>query len=72
VGVDVETISSVNIKNDVFPERNFTDAEVSPSFPARVSVKEAVFKPLQVPSQGPGAGMRNIEILSMVVFIVSR
>ncbi|CZR60182.1 related to 3-oxoacyl-[acyl-carrier protein] reductase [Phialocephala subalpina] len=73
VGVDVETISSINIENDVFLERNFTDAEreyceraVNPraSFAGRWSAKEAVFKSLQVPSQGPGAGMRDIEILS--------
>ncbi|KYK59615.1 fatty acid synthase subunit alpha [Drechmeria coniospora] len=72
VGVDIEHISSVNIDNDVFLERNFTAEEIkycqkapSPqsSFAGRWSAKEAVFKSLGVASKGAGAAMKDIEIL---------
>lgn len=72
VGVDVEDITAINITNDTFIERNFTDSEIkycreapSPqsSFAGRWSAKEAVFKSLGVPSQGAGAAMKDIEIL---------
>ncbi|KPM43575.1 Fatty acid synthase subunit alpha [Neonectria ditissima] len=72
VGVDVEDISAVNIDNETFVERNFTDNEIaycrqapSPqsSFAGRWSAKEAVFKSLGVPSQGAGAALKDIEIL---------
>lgn len=71
VGVDVEAIESINITNETFIERNFTVGEQqycqnapSPqsSFAGRWSAKEAVFKSLGVPSKGPGAEMKNIEI----------
>ncbi|OJJ08967.1 hypothetical protein ASPVEDRAFT_144895 [Aspergillus versicolor CBS 583.65] len=71
VGVDVEAIESINITNETFIERNFTAGEQqycqsapSPqsSFAGRWSAKEAVFKSLGVPSKGPGAEMKNIEI----------
>jgi len=73
IGVDVELISSFNIDNDTFIERNFTQAEIdycrkasSPqaSFSGRWSAKEAVFKSLGVASQGGGAPLKCIEILS--------
>ncbi|KIW08511.1 fatty acid synthase subunit alpha [Verruconis gallopava] len=73
VGVDVESISSINIENDTFIERNFTSAEQayckkSPnaraSFAGRWSAKEAVFKALGVQGKGAGAGLREIEIVS--------
>ncbi|KAI5794513.1 fatty acid synthase-like protein [Peziza echinospora] len=73
IGVDVELISSLNIDNDTFIERNFTQAEIdycrkaaSPqaSFSGRWSAKEAVFKSLGVASQGGGAPLKCIEILS--------
>ncbi|KAK7432611.1 beta subunit of fatty acid synthetase [Neonectria magnoliae] len=72
VGVDVEDISAVNIDNETFVERNFTDNEIaycrqapSPqsSFAGRWSAKEAVFKSLGVASQGAGAALKDIEIL---------
>ncbi|PHH55001.1 Fatty acid synthase subunit alpha [Ceratocystis fimbriata CBS 114723] len=72
VGVDVEDISAINIDNDTFLERNFTDEEIaycrsasSPqsSFAGRWSAKEAVFKSLGVESQGGGAAMKEIEIV---------
>lgn len=72
VGVDVEDISSVNIQNETFVERNFTKNEIeycskapSPqsSFAGRWSAKEAVFKSLGVASKGAGAAMKDIEIL---------
>jgi fatty acid synthase subunit alpha len=74
VGFDVEDISSINVDNDTFLERNFTEAEVkyclasatgrSPqkAFAGRWSAKEAVFKALGVASQGAGAALRDIEI----------
>ncbi|KAK7422247.1 beta subunit of fatty acid synthetase [Neonectria punicea] len=72
VGVDVEDISAVNIDNETFVERNFTDDEIaycrqapSPqsSFAGRWSAKEAVFKSMGVASQGAGAALKDIEIL---------
>ncbi|KAI1435266.1 fatty acid synthase subunit alpha [Xylaria sp. CBS 124048] len=72
VGVDVEEISSINIDNDTFVSRNFTEAEIaycrstpSPqsSFAGRWSGKEAVFKSLGVQSKGAGASLKEIEIL---------
>ncbi|KAL3420132.1 Fatty acid synthase subunit alpha 7 [Phlyctema vagabunda] len=71
VGVDVEEISAINIENDTFLERNFTDKEQaycrkapSPqsSFAGRWSAKEAVFKSLGVSSKGAGAPLKDIEI----------
>lgn len=73
VGVDVELISSLNINNETFIERNFTTTEQeycrkapSPqsSFAGRWSAKEAVFKSLGVASKGAGAPLKDIEILS--------
>nr|UWK20282.1 fatty acid synthase alpha subunit [Trichoderma margaretense] len=72
VGVDVEDITSFNIENDTFLERNFTSQELaycksapSPqsSFAGRWSAKEAVFKALGVTSKGAGAALKDIEIL---------
>ncbi|KAG7914259.1 hypothetical protein KL905_005406 [Ogataea polymorpha] len=72
VGVDVELLSAVNIENETFLERNFTDTEIqyctsSPcpraSFAGTWSAKEAVFKSLGVKSKGAGASMKNIEII---------
>jgi fatty acid synthase subunit alpha, fungi type len=72
VGVDVETINSLNIENEEFLKRNFTDAEIaycleapSPqaSFAGTWSAKEAVFKSLGVKSAGGGAALKEIEIL---------
>jgi fatty acid synthase subunit alpha len=73
VGVDAEHISSINIENENFIERNFTPAEIaycnkaaSPqsSFAGRWSAKESVFKSLGVTGQGAGAPLKDIEILS--------
>ncbi|KAL5357221.1 hypothetical protein BJX96DRAFT_172338 [Aspergillus floccosus] len=73
VGVDVESVLSVNIDNNIFLERNYTKAEQQychaaadpqQSFAGRWAAKEAVFKSLQLPSQGPGAPMKEIEILN--------
>lgn len=76
VGFDLEEISSINIDNETFLERNFTEAELqyckapstgrSPqkSFAGRWSAKEAVFKSLGVTGQGAGASLKDIEILS--------
>ncbi|RWA14764.1 hypothetical protein EKO27_g338 [Xylaria grammica] len=72
VGVDVEDIAAINIDNDTFVDRNFTEAEIaycrktpSPqsSFAGRWSAKEAVFKSLGVQSKGAGAPLKEIEIL---------
>ena len=72
VGVDIELISAINVNNDTFIERNFTDDEQaycrqapSPqsSFAGTWSAKEAVFKSLNVSSQGGGAPLRDIEIV---------
>lgn len=70
-GVDIESIDAVNIENDTFLERNFTQAEIayckkapSPqaSFTGKWSAKEAVFKSLNVESKGAGAPLKDIEI----------
>ncbi|KAI1114313.1 fatty acid synthase subunit alpha [Nemania sp. NC0429] len=72
VGVDVEDISAINIDNDTFVERNFTEKEIAycrttpnpqSSFAGRWSAKEAVFKSLGVQSKGAGAPLKDIEIL---------
>lgn len=72
VGVDVELLSALNLENDTFIERNFTDAEVEyasksahpqASFTGTWSAKEAVFKALGVKSQGAGAALKDIEIV---------
>ncbi|EEH21370.2 fatty acid synthase subunit alpha [Paracoccidioides brasiliensis Pb03] len=71
VGVDVESIATINIENETFIERNFTASEQkycrgapSPqaSFAGRWSAKEAVFKSLGVEGKGAGAPLRDIEI----------
>ncbi|KAL4868936.1 hypothetical protein BDV12DRAFT_168631 [Aspergillus spectabilis] len=71
VGVDVETIDSINITNETFIERNFTASEQQycqgapfpqASFAGRWSAKEAVFKSLGVCSKGAGAPLKDIEI----------
>jgi fatty acid synthase subunit alpha len=76
VGFDVEDIKAINADNDTFLERNFTEAETkyclasatgrSPqkAFAGRWSAKEAVFKALGVTSQGAGAALKDIEILT--------
>jgi fatty acid synthase subunit alpha len=73
VGVDVESLSALNIENETFIERNFTDKEIaycqkaaSPqaSFTGRWSAKEAVFKSLGVQGQGAGAALKDIEIIN--------
>jgi fatty acid synthase subunit alpha, fungi type len=73
VGVDVEELQYFNSDNNVFIDRNYTDAEkalaaASPdphaSLAGRWSAKEAVFKSLGVPSQGAGAPLKDIEILN--------
>lgn len=72
VGVDVELISSINVENDTFIQRNFTATEQSycrqasspqSSFAGTWSAKEAVFKSLGVESKGAGASMIEIEVL---------
>ncbi|ODV87554.1 hypothetical protein CANARDRAFT_26942 [[Candida] arabinofermentans NRRL YB-2248] len=71
VGVDVELISSINVDNETFINRNFTDEEIKycnnaacprSSFAGTWSAKEAVFKALQVESKGAGASLKDIEI----------
>ncbi|CAO3634037.1 unnamed protein product [Cunninghamella blakesleeana] len=75
VGVDVELTSSVNIDSETFIERNFTSTEVEycstrpdpqASFTGRWSAKEAVFKAISsygnIPSDGAGAPLKEIEI----------
>ncbi|OAL43648.1 hypothetical protein IQ07DRAFT_291010 [Pyrenochaeta sp. DS3sAY3a] len=73
VGVDVESLSALNIENDTFLERNFTEKEIaycqkaaSPqaSFTGKWSAKEAVFKSLGVKGKGAGAALKDIEILN--------
>jgi fatty acid synthase subunit alpha len=73
IGVDVEDIRAINIENDTFVKRNFTEDEraycdkaASPqaSYAGRWSAKEAVFKSLGVTSKGAGAPLYDIEILS--------
>ena len=70
-GVDIESIDAIDVHNDTFIERNFTDDEIvycrqasSPqaSFTGKWSAKEAVFKSLKVESKGGGAAMKEIEI----------
>ncbi|OSS54438.1 hypothetical protein B5807_00377 [Epicoccum nigrum] len=71
IGVDVESISAINIENDTFIERNFTEKEIAycqkaanpqASFTGKWSAKEAVFKSLGVKGQGAGAALKDIEI----------
>jgi len=73
VGVDVESITAINIESETFIERNFTDREqaycqkaASPqsSYAGRWSAKEAVFKSLGVASRGGGAALNEIEIVN--------
>ncbi|KAH0292690.1 fatty acid synthase subunit alpha, partial [Aureobasidium sp. EXF-3399] len=73
IGIDVEDLSSINLDNQVFLERNFTVAERAycdrsadrrASYAGKWAAKEAVFKCLQVPSRGAGASMIEIEILN--------
>ena len=73
VGVDVEDISAINIENDTFIERNFTDKEQAyckkaadsrASYAGKWSAKEAVFKSLGVASKGAGASLKDIEIVN--------
>ena len=74
VGVDVESVESINVDNETFIERNFTPAEqkycreaskgAQASFAGRWSAKEAVFKALGVPGKGAGAALKDIEIIS--------
>ncbi|KAI5952755.1 FAS2 [Candida jiufengensis] len=72
VGVDVELLSELNLENETFISRNFTQEEItycknssSPqaSFTGTWSAKEATFKALGVQSQGGGASLIDIEIL---------
>ncbi|KAJ0416956.1 hypothetical protein BJY00DRAFT_303773 [Aspergillus carlsbadensis] len=74
VGVDVEDIVNINTDDPAFIDRNFTFSEREycfgapdprASFAGRWSAKEAVFKSLQTASAGAGAGMSDIEILSI-------
>lgn len=71
VGVDVESVSAINIDNETFIERNFTAKEQAycrkapnpqASFAGRWSAKEAVFKALGVEGKGAGAPLKDIEI----------
>ncbi|GAM42217.1 fatty acid synthase alpha subunit [Talaromyces pinophilus] len=73
VGVDVEDVEAINIENDTFIERNFTEREQvycrkapnpQASFAGRWSAKEAVFKSLGVQSKGAGAPLKDIEIIN--------
>ncbi|PRT55201.1 Fatty acid synthase subunit alpha [Wickerhamiella sorbophila] len=72
VGVDVELISAVNIENETFLNRNFTEEEqkycraapdVKASFAGTWSAKEAVFKCLRTEGKGAGAPLKEIEII---------
>ncbi|KAI7369045.1 Fatty acid synthase subunit [Hortaea werneckii] len=72
-GVDIESIDAIDIANNTFVERNFTDAEVAycrkapnaqASFTGKWSAKEAVFKSLKVQSRGAGAPLKDIEIVN--------
>ncbi|KAI9473939.1 MAG: fatty acid synthase [Benjaminiella poitrasii] len=80
VGVDVELTNEVNIENATFIERNFTPAEIEycqarpdpqASFAGRWSAKEAVFKAISsygnIPSDGAGAPLKDIEIKANAV-----
>ena len=71
VGVDVELITSINVENETFIERNFTASEIAycsqqpsvqSSYAGTWSAKEAVFKSLGVQSRGAGASLKEIEI----------
>ena len=71
VGVDVEDITAINIENETFVSRNFTEKEQTyckrapnpqASFAGKWSAKEAVFKSLGVPGKGAGAALNEIEI----------
>lgn len=73
IGVDVESLKALNIENNTFLERNFTDKEIAycqkapnpqASFTGKWSAKEAVFKSLGVEGQGAGAALKDIEILN--------
>ena len=73
IGVDVESVGAINVDNQTFLARNFTEQEqvycrkapdARASFAGRWSAKEAVFKSLGVGSKGAGAGLRDIQILS--------
>ncbi|EPQ63903.1 Bgt-587 [Blumeria graminis f. sp. tritici] len=73
VGVDVEDISSFNIDNETFLERNFSEKERAycsqaphprSSYAGKWSAKEAVFKSLGVRSKGAGAPLKDIEIIN--------
>ncbi|KAF7591025.1 hypothetical protein BBP40_002043 [Aspergillus hancockii] len=73
MGVDVEEVTSINLENETFLQRNFTPAEreyclkapdARASFAGRWSAKEAVFKSLQTSSRGTGAAMDEIEVLN--------
>jgi fatty acid synthase subunit alpha len=73
VGVDVESLSALNIDNETFIERNFTGKEIAycqkapnpqASFTGKWSAKEAVFKSLGVKGQGAGAALKDIEIVN--------
>ncbi|KAH7401155.1 hypothetical protein DE146DRAFT_496251 [Phaeosphaeria sp. MPI-PUGE-AT-0046c] len=73
VGVDVETLNALNIENDTFIERNFTEKEIAycqkaanpqASFTGKWSAKEAVFKSLGVKGKGAGAALKDIEIVN--------
>ncbi|KAI9721035.1 MAG: hypothetical protein M1812_002515 [Candelaria pacifica] len=71
IGVDVESIDAINIENETFVKRNFTETEqqycrkapsAQASFAGRWSAKEAVFKALGIPGKGAGAPLKDIEI----------
>ncbi|KAL1996066.1 hypothetical protein VTN49DRAFT_389 [Thermomyces lanuginosus] len=73
VGVDVESVDSINIDNEEFISRNFTEREQAycrrapnprASFAGRWTAKEAIFKSLGVASKGAGAAMREIEVIN--------
>ncbi|KAI0570055.1 fatty acid synthase, partial [Pyrenophora tritici-repentis] len=73
VSVDVESLSALNIDNETFIERNFTDSEVAyckkapnpqASFTGKWSAKEAVFKSLVAAGQGASAALKDIEIMN--------
>jgi fatty acid synthase subunit alpha len=73
IGVDVESVAAINVDNDTFIERNFTETEIAycqkagsaqASFAGKWSAKEAVFKSLGVKGQGAGAALKDIEIVN--------
>ena len=70
-GVDIESVDAIDIHNDTFVERNFTQVEIEycrqapnpqASFTGKWSAKEAVFKSLKVEGKGAGAPLKDIEI----------